>query len=191
MKATKINTINALGVAPVASRVISGQTVADCKMYGGTKAAMDIVGDVSDYASDQIGLTVNAVEGVAGAISNSWLAKHPVLGKFVNTCKSAYYATTKSFTNNKVGALAVATIAKPVDKIKSFIGSSTETYRGMNINEMANQFKAESTKDNKKWSDHYVERVKELDAELGIDSSTRTLVSSKEVVANNSELGLT
>ena len=179
------------GILIVGNRVGSGKTVSDIAMNGGSYAATDIV-------KDTVNLTTDVAEDVAGGAAatclgvwDNWLSKHPVIGRFVNTCRSAYYASTKSFTNNKVGALSVAAISKPLDKVKSFISSSSEKYEGMSINEIANQFKEESTKENKKWKDHYVERVKELDAKLGLDSSTRCLVASEDSVSSDAELGAT
>ena len=189
--ALKVNGIGLIATRPITNRVLSGETVADTAMNGLGNAVIDATKDTAGYAVGQAETVVSGVGATLDKVSDSWLSKHPVLARFVNTCKSAYYASTKSFTNNKVGALAVATVSKPLDKVKSFISSSSEKYEGMSINEMANQFKAESTKDNKKWTDHYVERVKELDAELGLDSSTRSLVAREDSVSSDAELGAT
>ena len=139
-----------------------------------------LAGNLARFTTDTASLATTAVKDVAKATGNTlmtltgvkaFLRDHPALGKFVNSCKAAGTATMNSFGKFAPVAYVTATIQKVFD--------INHKYNGVNITEMVEDIKRRSEESGKTWIEVYTNKVKELDKELGIDSSTRWLVGNK------------
>jgi hypothetical protein len=167
----------AVALATLSDRVLSGQTVSDYEMNGSDYAGTQIVKDVACLSAD---VSEDVTAGAASSVFNGFLRNHPTLGKFVNTCRAGYSASVKSLAASGIGSYAVAMVEKSADAVESWAMSTDGKYKGMGLSEVAAKLQSENSEDGKTWSQRYVERVKSLDAELGIDSSERYLVKSMD-----------
>ncbi|MBO5435125.1 hypothetical protein J6A31_04815 [bacterium] len=111
-------------------------------------------------------------------IVEDFLAKFPGLGKFVNTCRAAIYATGESIEDSKIGSYAMAVGSKVSAKIESWARQSDYKYKDVKLADLADQIRTDAQKDDKhdKWLDAYRAKVCELDEEIGVDSRTRTIL---------------
>jgi hypothetical protein len=132
---------------------------------------------IAEYARDDVASLVsdtgNAASDVIDAVSDElnpitkWLKEHTSIAKFVNTCRASGHATAESFSKFTPVAMASAAVSKFTDM--------SHTYDGYSIKQIANQRKEESEANDSSWGEVYAKRVAELDAELGVDSSTRLI----------------
>lgn len=144
------------GVAAAVSKELAGQTAT-------------VMDDTAELASD-----------VGKTISNSFLAKYPGLGKFVNTCRAGLYATRNSIKSTVVGSYVDAVLEKAEDKVCAWAKGEDETFKNMSLKDVASQLRTYASEDS--WSESYNKRVVELDANLGLDVSDRNLIGDDEAV---------
>ena len=118
--------------------------------------------------------------GTMNSINDSFLANHPKLGRFINTCRAGAYAAAHSLTNTQFGAGVIALAVKPFDFMKSKILNEQSDYAGKSIGEVAEELHEKSTSNGKTFTSNYVEKVKELDERIGLDPYTRRTVAEFE-----------
>lgn len=164
----------------VNSRLINGKTYSDEETHGAAYAVTDAAIDV---ASNTISTTKSFTEGTMNSINDSFLANHPKLGRFINTCRAGAYAAAHSLTNTQFGAGVIALAVKPFDFMKSKILNEQSDYAGKSIGEVAEELREKSTSNGKTFTSNYVEKVKELDERIGLDPYTRRTVAEFEGIA--------
>lgn len=162
------------------SRLINGKTYSDEETHGAAYAVTDAAIDV---ASNAISTTKSFTEGTMNSINDSFLANHPKLGRFINTCRAGAYAAAHSLTNTQFGAGVVALAVKPFDFMKSKILNEQSNYAGKSIGEVAKELREKSTSNGETFTSNYVEKVKELDERIGLDPYTRRTVAEFEGIA--------
>ena len=172
------NALIATAGSGIISKGVSGSNVnQSAKDYQKDGVGGIIAGNLARFTTDTASLATTAVKDVAKATGNTlatltgvkaFLRDHPALGKFVNSCKAAGTATLNSLGKFAPVAYAVATVKKVFD--------INHKYNGVNIEQMVADIKRRSEESGKTWIEVYTNKVKELDEELGIDSSTRWLV---------------
>ncbi len=185
------NALIATAGSGIISKGVSGSNVnQSAKDYQKDGVGGIIAGNLARFTTDTASLATTAVKDVAKATGNTlatltgvkaFLRDHPALGKFVNSCKAAGTATLNSLGKFAPVAYAVATVKKVFD--------INHKYNGVNIEQMVADIKRRSEESGKTWIEVYTNKVKELDEELGIDSSTRWLVGgnkSKTETSNES-----
>ena len=146
---------------------------------------------VADETKDVIDATTDLAEGAAKDSKKfaddclgPFFRRHPMIAKMYNTVRSAAYATVHTVGDNSLVAYASAACVKAGDNIKGWV---TQNYKhgGESIKDIARDIKKEHIEDGKNWTDHYVARVKTVDEELGIDSTTRYTVRKYDGIENS------
>lgn len=169
----------------VNDRLINGKTYADKEMHGTAYAATDAAVDITANA---VSATKSVAEGTLNSISDSFLSRHPKLGKFINTCRAGAYAAAHSLTNTQFGAGAVALVVKPFDFMKSKVMNTQGDYTGKSVTDVAKELHEKSTSNGESFTSNYVAKVKELDERIGLDPySRRTVAEFEGLVAADNE----
>lgn len=125
--------------------------------------------------------------GAAGNVVEKGLAAvFPGLARFINTAKAGTYATGVIASTTSVGSYATAVCAKASEAVKGWCYGRKSSLKNKTIEEIAAEKREDaSARAVDGWAGVYTKRVKVLDRELGIDSSTRGVVQRFDTSADD------